>query len=130
MINFAKLSARAARTVLPSSFPHLPVWLAPTYVAHTVLPLFLRRYTPFSQYTLHNIGYITGEKQTDLSNTFCGYRLVVSQSVEKTGRQFLFSYKAVLAHFFLLHQFPKRSITNHNPSSLVPWITRSILFRH
>ena len=26
----------------------LPVWLAPTCVAHTVLPLFLHRYTPFS----------------------------------------------------------------------------------
>ena len=30
----------------------LPVWLAPTCVAHTVLPLFLHRYTPFSQYGL------------------------------------------------------------------------------
>ena len=30
----------------------LPVWLAPTCVAHTVLPLFLHRHTLFSQYGL------------------------------------------------------------------------------
>ena len=31
----------------------LPVWLAPTYVADTVLPLFLPRYTPF--FTVHTL---------------------------------------------------------------------------